>query len=121
MDHETMGEEGWQVKITTPEDSIVYANTKWFRVSLVTGEDLMPPHTNPSEMTSTVNIGPKGAPLFVNPPVTGYQSMTAMSMPSVLRSKLTLNYAQDCTIFTVRLEDIVGFHDSGEMQRCRMV
>ncbi len=90
LDHETMTEDGWQVKITIPEDAIVYANTKWFKVSLVTGEDLIPPHTNPSELCTNVNIGPKGAPHYVSPPVTGYQSMTAMAMLSVLRAKLTL-------------------------------
>ncbi len=90
LDHVSMTEEGWNVTLTTPSDSMEYANTKWFRVSLVTGEDLIPPHTNPSQFTETVNIGPKGAPMYVQPQVMGYQSMTAMAMLSALRSKLTI-------------------------------
>ncbi len=117
LDHQSMDEDGWDTISTTPQDTVTYANVKWFRVSLKTGEDLIPPHSKPFEGVASVNIGPKGSPHYVFPPATGYQSMTAMAMLAVLRSKLTLCYSQDCTIFSVRLEDIVGFRESGEMQR----
>ncbi len=47
LDHQSMEEDGWRTDITTPEDTVTFANTKWFRVSLVTGEDLIPPYSKP--------------------------------------------------------------------------
>ncbi len=89
------------------------------QVSLKTEEDLIAPLEKPAEGLETVNIGPKGSPHYVKPPVRGYQSMTAIGTLSVWRSKLTLAYNTDCTIFNTRLEEVAAFHGSGELDRTR--
>ncbi len=60
LDHQAMAEDGWVTNICIPSDKVTYADAKWFRVPLVTGEDLIPPNTKPFEGMQTVNIGPKG-------------------------------------------------------------
>ncbi len=55
--HDLMNEGGSETKITTPSNPVSFANTKWFRVSLKTEEDLIPPYSRP--------------PIWVYPPVTG--------------------------------------------------
>ncbi len=82
LDHSALEEEGWPTKISVPQDPVSFGSKKWVRISLVSGEDMVPPcETNPTGIAS-VNIGIQGQPTWREPPVTGYQSMHAMGMLS---------------------------------------